>query len=257
MNANQTAAIIVAAGQGERLAKITEGKPKQFVDLANIPIFIWSLTTFVVHAQIDKVVLVVPDGWQREAINLISQYLPQFKKKGAIIIGGKTRQESVWLALEELAMGSDIPSYVLVHDAVRPFVTTGSIDQILEKLEQGQAATLAIPSPDSIKRIRNREIVEDLDRSACILVQTPQGAPFEIMLKAHRHARVKQYMSTDDSAIVRFFGKSVTVVAGNKFNLKITEPEDLLIAQILIKHYNWSVGQIETVSNNQPSFSRT
>jgi len=254
MNVDRSAAIIVAAGQGERLAQITDGQPKQFVNIADAPVYIWSLTTFSLHGQIDKVILTVPDGWQNQTNDLIAQYLPHVKKKISVIAGGTTRQESVWLALEELAMGHDIPTHVLIHDAARPFVTTGSIDQILEILEQGKAVTLAMPLSDSIKRINRNEIIEDLDRNTFILVQTPQAASFDTMLKAHRHARVKQHRCTDDAAIIKFFGKPVTVVPGSRLNMKITEPEDLFIAQALVKQYNWSVGRVE-IPDNQYSFS--
>ncbi len=244
MNVSRAVAILVAAGQGERLAQATAGRPKQFSELAEIPIFIWSLTTIAIHGQIDQVIVTVPSGWQNEANELIAKYIPQAKRKISIIAGGKTRQESVWLALEELSMANIVPSHVLIHDAVRPFVTTDSIDLILEKLEQCEAVTIGLPLSDSIKRIGKGQIIEDLDRNIFALVQTPQAAQFDTMLKAHRHARVQQHQCTDDAAIMKFFGKLVSIVPGSRLNLKITEPEDLLIAQALVETNKWQPGKI-------------
>ncbi len=240
MSAIKSAAILVAAGLGERLVQSTAGKPKQFIDLAGVPLFIWSLTTLIGHSEIEQAVLAVPEGWQDHALNLISQYLPKSKDLIKVIVGGSTRQESVWLALEQLAQAHIIPLYVIIHDAARPFVTTGSIDQIFAQLKNGSSVTLAIPLSDSLKKSQAGKIIEDVDRSAFMLVQTPQAAQFETMLSAHRQARLKDHMVTDDAAILKFYGLEVIAVPGSRINLKITEPEDLIIAEALVKHNNWT-----------------
>ncbi len=256
MSSIKSAAILVAAGQGERLAGFTGGIPKQFIQLSQAPLFIWSLTTLAKHALIEHVLVTVPDEWQRRAAELVADFLPEFKNKIAIIAGGSTRQQSVYLALEKLASSEKRPSYVFVHDAVRPFVTSYILDQILKKLEEGNAVTLGIPLSDSIKEVNNNIVLEDLDRGKFILVQTPQAAKFNLLLEAHRTAKLQQKESTDDASIIKAFGTTVTVVTGSKLNFKITEPEDLLIAQALIEHHNWSVGHIYyNSSNNLSAFS--
>ena len=244
MNSSKSAAILVAAGQGERLAGFSDGKPKQFSELGGVPLFVWSLATFAVHPAVEQIVLSIPEGWQSETLDWINQYLPQLIHKITIVIGGTARQESVCLALEALAKADNIPEYVFIHDAARPFVAADTIDQILKKLKQGHAVTLAVPISDSVKGVSEGIIVEDLDRNKLVFVQTPQAAQFHIVLAAHRSARLKQQIATDDAAIIKSHGVDVITIPGSRLNLKITEPEDLVIANALIKNHNWHPGQI-------------
>ena len=247
MSLNKSAAaILVAAGQGERLAQYTAGKPKQFVNLGGMPIFIWALTTFVEQANIEHVILTVPEGWQANAQDLIGQHLPQATVRDGItvIAGGSSRQQSVCIALEALARFKRVPHNVLIHDAVRPFVTASGINQILAKLEEDDAITLAIPVSDSIKRVDKDTIIEDLDRDGLMLMQTPQAAKFHLMLEAHKSAKLKHLVATDDAAIIKSHGVYVNILVGSKLNFKITEPEDMMIAQALIENHRWLPGKV-------------
>jgi 2-C-methyl-D-erythritol 4-phosphate cytidylyltransferase len=244
MSSITSAAILVAAGQGERLGPTTAGKPKQFSDLGGTPLFVWALATFASHSQIEQIVLAVPEGWQDQTLSDIAQYLPQFSQNITVIAGGNTRQESVYLALERLAKGRSLPQYIMIHDAARPFVTAGSIDQILDKLPTCCAITLGIPLSDSIKKMGAGKILEDADRNTFILVQTPQAAQFDTMLNAHRQAKLMAKAATDDASIIKSFGFDVVVLPGSRVNLKITDSEDLLIAQSLISSQQWSPGKI-------------
>jgi len=250
MKHNKSAAILVAAGQGERLSKFTDGIPKQFSELGGMPLFIWSLATFAGHPKIEQVVLCVPEGWGKKTFDWIGQHLPEFAPNVTILTGGSTRQESVWLALESLA--DHPPSYVIIHDAVRPFVTTKIIDQVIDKLKQGHSITLAIPASDSITRVDAETIIDSLDRSKLALVQTPQATEFNTLLKAHQNARLKKQIVTDDASIIKSHGVEVITIPGSRLNLKITEPEDLAIAQALIKYYNWCPGKVETYKLSDP-----
>jgi 2-C-methyl-D-erythritol 4-phosphate cytidylyltransferase len=256
MTSIKSAAILVAAGQGQRLAGSTGGIPKQFTRLSETPLFIWSLTTLVKHALIEHVLVAVPEDWQHKTGELIAEFLPEFKNKIAIIAGGSTRQQSVYLALEKLDKSEMRPTYVFVHDAVRPFITSYILDQILKKLEEGHTVTLGIALSDSIKEVDRNIVLEDLDRNKFILVQTPQAAKFNLMLEAHRSAKLQQKQNTDDASVMKAYGTVVTVVTGSKLNFKITDHDDLLLAQALIKHHDWSVGNVYyNSSNNLSAFS--
>lgn len=248
MSADKSAAILVAAGQGERLAAFIKDAPKQFVYLGNRPLFIWALTVLSEHRAIHHIVLTVPSNWQGRISSLIKEYLPQLNKEIIVIAGGATRQESVHLALEKIAQSNINPEYVFIHDAVRPFIVGNFIDTILTELKKGHAVTLGIPLSDSIKKMEDGLISQDLDRNDCVLVQTPQAARFSTLLSAHRDAKFNKISATDDAAIVKANGCAVKIVPGNKLNFKITEPEDLVIAQSLVKQYNWTPGKVEIKS---------
>ncbi len=244
MTSIKAAAILVAAGQGERLASITGGTPKQFIRLSQIPLFIWSLKTLVKHPAIEEVLVTVPPDWFERSSKLITEFLPEFEPNISLVVGGNTRQQSVHLALEKFASANNQPNYIFVHDAVRPFISSSIIDQILKELEKGNSVTLGIPSSDSMKTFEQKIILEDLDRSKFVLVQTPQAAKFSLLLAAHRAAKLEQTQSTDDASIIKAYGADVTILSGNKLNFKITEPEDLTMAKALIEHNGWSAGNI-------------
>jgi len=248
MTFKQAAVIIAAAGRGDRLAENTNGTPKQFTRLGGVPLFVWSLTTFMQHPKIKEVVLVVPKEWLNKTRALLLKHLPQYAQHVTIIAGGKLRQESVYLALEALASQAQPPSYVLIHDAARPFITSSYIDQIMTALEKGLACTLAIPLSDSIREIKDTAIVQEMDRNLLALMQTPQGAELKLMLEAHRLARKKQYETTDDATLIQAYGVNTTIVAGSRLNLKITQADDLLIANALIDSYGWRPGKVNTVT---------
>ncbi len=245
MSSSQATVIIAAAGQGQRLAATNNSMPKQFIELGGVPIFIWSLTTFLQHPKIKEIVLVAPQPWLEKTRTLLMQYLPEYAKQVTIIAGGKLRQESVYLALEVVAAHNP-PPYIFIHDAARPFVTSTFIDQIFVALENGFACTLGIPLSDSVKKVKDTAIIEDMDRSSLALMQTPQAAEFKLMLAAHRSAREKQYVTTDDAALIQAYGVNTRVVPGSRFNLKITEADDMLIAKAFIDSYGWRPGKVNT-----------
>ena len=244
MSAEQLTVILAAAGQGERFADSSSDMPKQFNELAGVPLFIWPLSTLINCPEIDKIILVVPDKWRNKAHELHLQHLPQSNGRVTIIAGGSSRQESIYLALEKLAAEKEVPAYVLVHDAARPFVTANDIKRVVTTLKNGLACTLGIPLVDSIKRVKENIIDQDVDRNSLVLMQTPQAATFKLMLEAHRHAKQNKSVTTDDAALIKAFGSKVTVIPGSAINLKITDANDLLIARALIDYYHWSPGKV-------------
>ena len=155
------------------------------------------------------------------------------KEKISVITGGATRQESVRKGIEHLATVPTPPQYVLIHDAARPFLTQTMIDNTIKCVTEHGACTLAIPLTDTIKRVKDGLIEATLDRASLYLIQTPQAGRFDWLLSAHRQAAQKQFETTDDAAILEFAGHQVSIVSGSRYNLKITNPEDLTIGQAL------------------------
>jgi 2-C-methyl-D-erythritol 4-phosphate cytidylyltransferase len=247
MKGRQVTVVLAAAGAGVRLAGVNSSQPKQFSDLAGIPMFIWSLITFLEHVKINEIILVVPDKWQTRARDLILEYVPQFIDRVKIIAGGQSRQESVYLGLEKLAQQVDVPMYVMIHDAARPFIDSSHIDKIIETLQAGSACTLGIPVSDSLKSVKGTTIVDNLERDGLFLMQTPQAAEFKVMLAAHRQARQNNCATTDDAAIMQAYGVAVQIVSGSRFNLKITEKDDLLLARVLKDSFGWRPGKVEAI----------
>jgi 2-C-methyl-D-erythritol 4-phosphate cytidylyltransferase len=239
---HQAAVIIPAAGQGQRLPE--SSAPKQFLNLGGVPVFIWSLATFLQHPRINQAVLVVPENWSDKTKELLEQHLPELCSRVTVITGGATRQESVYSGLEKLLEQS--PQYVFIHDAARPFVTAAAINDLLTILEKGFACTLAIPLSDSIREIKDAFIVKEMDRNSLALMQTPQAAHFKSMLDAHRAAKAKGYETTDDAALIKAHGMRTVIVPGSRLNIKITQWEDLYLAKALIENFHWSPGLIDT-----------
>jgi 2-C-methyl-D-erythritol 4-phosphate cytidylyltransferase len=224
-------AILAAAGIGSRFAKSGGYQPKQFLQLAGRPIYQWPLLQLYNHEQVDRIVIMT----LAEMVPAIQSEINDFARAGRISVqvGGSTRQESVRLGLESLAKAGKKPEMVLVHDAARPFLSKQMISAAIEAVEKYGACTAAIPASDTIKRIERNQVVQTLDRNELVLVQTPQAARFDWLVSAHEHALKNSLDATDDAALLEAAGFTVTVIAGSKLNLKLTEPEDLLLAEAI------------------------
>jgi 2-C-methyl-D-erythritol 4-phosphate cytidylyltransferase len=225
------ASVLVAAGIGTRFAGLGE-RPKQFLRLRGLPIYLWSLSRLAIHERIEKVVLVLAKDQELVVQDEILRTLPQpMLQKVALVAGGSTRQESVNFGLESLF--SDAPEFVLVHDAARPFLSDDLIDPILEKVIGCGACSLAVPVSDTVKRAKNNVFIETIDRGDLFLIQTPQAARYEWLLNAHRIAISKGLSTTDDAGILESAGYRVELVIGSPANLKITKPADLALCEAL------------------------
>ena len=140
-----------------------------------------------------------------------------------MVAGGATRQASVWRALQA-APAADL---LVVHDAVRPFVTRALIDAVVGAARQSGAAICALPIAETVKRVRGDEVEATVDRAGLWTVQTPQAFRADLLREAHDKARRDGVVGTDDAALVERLGHPVKVVRGLEDNLKITTPEDL------------------------------
>ncbi len=215
------AAIIVAAGRGERLGG--EDGPKQYLRLAGKSILARSMAAFLDHERIDRIQPVIhagDDGLYRR------QTLPH-EKLLAPVAGGATRQHSVLAGLTALC--GDPPDIVLIHDAARPFLRPALIDRLLDGVKAGTGAAPGLALTDSLKRVnREKRVAATVDRDLLFSVQTPQAFIFAEILKAHEAAaKSGETRLSDDCAVAERAGLAVTIVEGDPSNIKITTRRDL------------------------------
>ena len=220
----RTAAIIVAAGRGERAGG---GVPKQFRPFLGETVLRRSLRLFAAHSGIDAVQAVIDpsfDAAYRASIANIEKLLSP-------VAGGATRQQSVRAGLESLERAT--PDFVLVHDAARPLASPALLDRALNAVTSTGAAIPTIPVSDTIKRVdASGRVTETLDRAALHAVQTPQAFSFDKLLAAHRRAAdAGRDDFPDDAALAEWAGLTVTTFAGEAGNLKLTTGEDFVRAQ--------------------------
>lgn len=218
--------IIPAAGQGKRMGTAI---PKQFLSLGDRPILVHTLQVFELHPEIDQVVIATGEDDKQDVWKLVKQY--QLSKVVAVVTGGVERQDSVRHALNQLQT-----DWVLVHDAVRPFVSSEQISVLLKEVRTHGAAVLAVPIKDTVKQVGKNGLVETTpDRSRLWAVQTPQAFWRALLQKAHHEAVQHKVVGTDDAMLVERMGLPVQVVMGEYTNIKLTTPEDLILAESFLE----------------------
>jgi 2-C-methyl-D-erythritol 4-phosphate cytidylyltransferase len=215
--------ILVAAGQGTRVG----GAPKQFRQLAGVPIVLRALRPFTAHREVAQVVLVLPPADAGEP--------PPFLRGLAgpalrLVPGGAERGDSVLAGLGAL---EPVCSIVLVHDAARPFVKADVIDAVIQEARAGSGAVAAVPITDTVKELAGggHRVLRTLPRERLWRAQTPQGFPRALLAEAYERARQDGVKATDDAALVERLGATVTVVPDSPRNFKITTAEDLAWAE--------------------------
>ena len=226
-------AIIVAAGSGSRMAS---DRPKQFLLLAGIPLIFHTLRPFEQCDSIDETIVVLPPESAAEFLDSAPKF--GVRKVTRVVPGGATRVESVKRGLGAIRPAS--ADIVAVHDGVRPFVSADEISETIAAAEQHGAAILAARVTDTIKHLSDNGLVRTLDRRELRRALTPQCFKYELLMRAFAQADVSDPMLTDDSALVEQTGAHVAIVEGSGRNIKITTPEDLLIAESFLKSGLWS-----------------
>lgn len=217
--------LVVAAGNSSRMG---ENVNKQFLCIKNKPVLAYTLEAFEVLEEVYEIVVVT----RTEDIPAVKALAEEYgiNKVTAVISGGKTRQESVYLGLQSVK-----EEHVLIHDGARPFVTDQEIKDVLEALVSYDAALPAVPLKDTIKRVNaDYEAVETLQREALMAVQTPQGFRTKMIFDAHAKVREDGVAVTDDASIAEYMGIPVKIVKGSYQNIKITTPEDILLAEAIL-----------------------
>ncbi len=205
--------------------------PKQYAVLKSKPVLRWSLDLFASHQAIAAVQVVI----QPDDRALYDAAVAGVGKVLAPVAGGATRQASVLAGLRALADAAK-PERVLIHDAARPFATSGTIDRLLSALDRGQGAIAAQPLADTLKRTSPDGLVEaTIAREGLWRAQTPQAFDFDAILAAHERAAAQGLTSfTDDAAVAEWAGLEVAVVDGGARNVKITTAEDLAMAETVM-----------------------
>ncbi len=229
---NKVTAIVLAAGQGKRM---NSPVAKQFLILRDKPVVYYCLRAFEL-SSVDEIILVTGEGqveYCRE--HIVKAY--GFRKVSRIIEGGKERYDSVYQALKNC----DSSTYVLIHDGARPFIEVNSIEEIIRKVKECEACIFAIPVKETIKVVdSNGFITATPDRTTLWAAQTPQAFTYEAIHNAYElfyQEKEKSGKTVTDDAMVyeTYLGKQVSVVMGDYHNLKLTTPEDLVIAKQILR----------------------
>lgn len=228
---NHVCAVIVAGGNGVRF-----GNPrgKQLVSLCGMPMVCWSVLACDRAPSIDAIVLVAPPARKQQMLDAIAHNL-QLRCPISFAQAGRTRQESVASGLESVPDGYDI---VAIHDGARPAVLPQTIEQVIARLLKDSTlggAIAACPSVDTLKIVENSLIVSTPDRSLYWCAQTPQVFHLRALYNALSAAQREGYVGTDDASLVERYGSQVACVQSPRSNIKVTHPEDLVIAEALLE----------------------
>jgi 2-C-methyl-D-erythritol 4-phosphate cytidylyltransferase len=240
--------IIPAAGLGTRMTPATTGgkkksPSKQFTELAGLPILIHTLRKFAACPEVTGICVALrlgeianfrtrleEDGPEKDSKDLL-------EKNVQLVEGGEHRQQSVANALAAIQVEKD--DIILVHDAVRPFVTREIIQEVIAAAQKYGAAIAGVPAVDTVKQVeRTAEgavITATLPRERVVLAQTPQGFRYGLLKKVFDEAAADGFMGTDEASLVERSGHAVAVVMGSPRNIKITTPADLELAEFFLK----------------------
>ncbi|MBP8645176.1 MAG: 2-C-methyl-D-erythritol 4-phosphate cytidylyltransferase [Syntrophobacteraceae bacterium] len=205
--------------------------PKQFLEIAGKPILYHTLTKVCETSFLGGTILVVPEDYLGESQELVRRVMEAVsggrgRSSGAIqvIAGGPERQDSVFNALSALPTEVE---WVLIHDGVRPFVSLRLLEETWRTAQRSGAAITAVPATDTVKRVRQGQVMETLAREEIWLVQTPQVFRRDLLLEAYQAARRNGWVATDDAALIERLGRTVAVVGGERTNIKVTTPADM------------------------------
>lgn len=223
---DKVSAIIVAGGKGKRMGGDLS---KQFLEIKGKPMLYYTLNKFLNNGNIHEVILVLPED---EVDYCKEEILDKYKLKiNKIVIGGKERSDSVYNGL----MAIENSSIVLIHDGARPFVSNKIIDEGIKYAETYGAAACGVTPKDTIKVIDKSSFSkESPERSTLVAIQTPQCFKYSLILEAHQWAREKKLAVTDDTMVAEAYGKKVFIYDGDYINIKITTPDDLILAERLV-----------------------
>jgi len=211
--------------------------PKQFLELDGTPIVILSLRRIAACPQVTDIIVAT----RADEVHRLEERIARenFKQVVRVVKGGDSRQDSVAAALREVANDTEI---VLVHDAVRPFVTAEQIARVIEEARRCEAAILGIPAMDTVKEVKRASLPEDValitgtvPRERVVLAQTPQAFSTELLKEAFARAEADGVNASDEAGLVERMGHDVHVVLGSERNMKITKPADMELARFYLE----------------------
>lgn len=224
--AGRTAALVPAAGRGERLGP---GAPKALRQLGGLPMLVHAVRALATSRVVELVVVAAPEDEVEAVRAMLAEQ--EFACDVTVVTGGDTRQDSVARALLSLPEDVDV---VLVHDAARPLVPAEVVTAVAADVRAGHPAVVpGLPVVDTIKRVDDADTVEcTVDRAPLRAIQTPQGFSREVLQRAHATAELGSV--TDDAGLVEQLGIPVHVVPGHEEAFKVTRPFDFVIAEAIL-----------------------
>jgi len=229
-----TDVILLGAGSGTRYSHTFPGAlqsaPKQFQEIEGKPVFIWSLLNLVQFVPTRKIWIVVSPEHTSLTHRLCGSFLPaDWNKKIQVILGGSSRQESSFNALEAIAQENPLPDKVLIHDACRPFISR-SLGQSISShlnLSEKKGYIPAIAVTETLKSVENETVQKTVERKNIYRVQTPQIFCFRTLRHCFLMAKNQKGLSfTDDASVLEHFGESVGIFPGDERNIKLTFEHD-------------------------------
>jgi 2-C-methyl-D-erythritol 4-phosphate cytidylyltransferase len=231
---SRIAAIVPAAGLGTRMGA---EMPKQFLELDGVPLIIFTLRRLAACSAITDFFI----STRAEDVVVLEAMVAKASlgRPAKVVHGGDTRQQSVANALAQVDPSTEI---VLVHDAVRPFVSLPQIERVIAEARTRGAAILGIPAIDTVKEVKRASLPEDvalisatIPRERIVLAQTPQVFSYALLRDAFKKAQQDGVTASDEAAVVERFGHDVFVVLGSERNLKITRPADMDLAAFYLE----------------------
>jgi 2-C-methyl-D-erythritol 4-phosphate cytidylyltransferase len=230
----QITAILPAAGLGTRMGAET---PKQFLELDGVPIAVLSVRRIASCPLVTQIIVATrQDGIEKLEARLRQE---KFKQPVQVIKGGDSRQESVAAALKLVSNDTEL---VLVHDAVRPFISIEHISRVIEEARHCKAAIVGIPAMDTVKEVKRASLPEDValitntvPRERIVLAQTPQVFETRLLKEAFARAEADGVSASDEAGLVERLGHDVHVIHGSERNIKITKPSDMDLARFYLQ----------------------
>lgn len=227
---------ILAGGKGTRM-NISD-LPKQFLCISDKPIIIHTIEKFLLFNEIEKILVLIPENWINYTRDLIEKYLID-NKKIVLLTGGERRNETVMNGLNYILNNYNIndDDIVIIHDAVRPFVNYRIIKENIEYATKYGATDTAVNSVDTIVRSKNGKVINEIPyRGEMYQGQTPQSFKIKELIKAYEKLTEEQkILLTDTTKIMVLNNKDVFLVEGDYYNIKITTPYDLLLANAILQ----------------------
>ena len=227
--------VILAGGVGSRMGA---DKPKQFLEIGGKPIIVHTVEKFALYKDLEKIIVLTPEEWIEYTKDVLKKHLDNMNKV-VVIQGGKVRNETIMNSVryieENYGLAED--TIIVTHDAVRPFLTGRIIDDNINAALKYGACDTVVPATDTIVQSLDNDIISDIpDRSKLYQGQTPQSFRAKELKETYEALTDEEKnILTDAAKIYVMKGKNVRLVRGEAFNIKVTYPYDLTVAETLLK----------------------
>jgi 2-C-methyl-D-erythritol 4-phosphate cytidylyltransferase len=218
-------ALIAAAGIGKRMGD----QGKQYLLLKGKPMLAYTLLAFQNCSAIQRIIIVANKEDLNRCQDLVSQY--EISKVFRIVEGGKERQDSVYNGLQVLPEGTKV---IAVHDGARPLIFPDLIESSLSRLKGWDGVVVGVPTKDTLKLVKGEKVIETLNRQGVWQIQSPQVFFVDLLIKAYQEAHKEGFYGTDDAVLMERMGYKIRIIMGSYENIKITTPEDVVVAEAIL-----------------------